>query len=93
MNHAYVKITNVLNADGARDHARHKLVCNNDKLLEEFYESLGKDWRKISVGEHIAAMDDFIKRKNFKIVSEKPMVRLDTEKNWYRVDVVYTFEV
>ena len=93
MNHTYVKMTDVLNANDARRWAYHKLVHSNGKLFEEFYKSLGEAWYTMSAKEHAAALDDFIKRKNFKLVSEKPMVRLDMEKNWYRVDVVYTFEV
>ena len=93
MNHAYVKMTNVLNANDARRWAYHKVVRNNGKLLKEFYEGLDEDWSKMTLEEHVAAMDDFVKRKNIKLVSEQPMVRLDTNTNWYRVDVNYTFEL
>ena len=93
MNHAYVKMTNVLNANDGREFALHKLVQTNGKLYEEFFNSLGEDLEKLTGKDLVAAMDVFIKRKNFKIVDEKPMVRLDTEKNWYRVDVIYTIEV
>ena len=93
MNHIYVKQTNVLNADTARRFALHEVIYSNGKLYEEFRNSLGEDFMKLSGKDLVAAMDLFIDRKNFKIVCEKPMVRLDTEKNWYRVDVVYTIEV
>lgn len=93
MNHVYVKESNVLDAVSAREFALRKVIHNNGKLFEEFRMSLGEDFMKLSGKDFIAAMDLFVKRKNFKIVSEKPVVRLDTERNWYRVDVIYTIEV
>lgn len=93
MNHAYVKMTNVLNADDARKQALRKVILDNGKLFKEFDKIIGADLCKMSAKECVTAVDDFVKRKNIKIVSEKPMVRLDTERNWYRVDVVYTIEV
>ena len=93
MNHIYVKENNVLDAGTAREFALRRVIHNNGKLFEEFRMDLGEDYMKLSGKELIAAMDLFVKRKNFKIVNEKPVVRLDTERNWYRVDVIYTIEV
>lgn len=93
MDHVYVKQTDVLNAGDARRFALHKLVYGNGKLFEEFRKSLGEDFMKLSGEGLVAALDVFIERKNFKIVCEKPVVRLDEKHNWYRVDVIYTIEV
>lgn len=93
MNTCSLTVSNVMDAKLGRKAALHKYVLGDAKLREEFYEGVKKAVYTMTPAEATEALDNFIKRKAIVILSEKPFVKLDEERNWYRVNVIYTIAV
>ena len=93
MDIAYVTIENVMDAAIGREFALNRYVVRNPKINEEFIMSLEKSLYDMNSGELMVELHKFIERKGFTVIDEKPSIRLDTNNNWYRVDVTYTIKV